>query len=133
MKDVPDLPGAEALAAWFGGWPSFHDAEIHELHLNRRGLSTLKLQTWSMTNAVDEKGFFVCEKYVLVTFSLAQIEQLVLEDFSHQNVIFELGLEPSEAGWVLTLNPCYVLSGIIQAKQITVAFEPTLTYLGPPA
>lgn len=131
MKDTPNLPGAAALTAWFGGWPSFHDAEIHELHLNRSGLSTLKLQTWFMTNAVDEKGFYVCEKYVMVTFNFTQIEQLVLEDFNHQNVIFELNLAPTDAGWALNLNPCYGLSGIVEAKEITVAFEPTPTYLGP--
>ena len=133
MREVPDLPGAAALAMWFGCWPSFHDAEIHELHLSSRGLSTLKLQTWSMTNAVDEKGFFVCEKYVLVTFSFTQIKQLILEDFSHQNVIDELSLKPLDAVWEITLYPCYGLSGIIEAKEITVAFEPTPTYLGPSA
>ncbi len=132
MREVPDLPGATALAAWFGGWPSFHDAEIHALHLNRRGISTLTLQTWSMTDAVDEKGFFVCENYVLVTFSFKQIEGLVLEDFSHQNVIFGLAIAPSDAGWSLTLDPCYGLSGIVEAKEITIAFEPTPTYVGPP-
>jgi len=133
MANTPAMDGADSLTAWFGYWPSFHDAEIHALHLNRQGLSLLKLQTWHMTDRVDDKGFIVTEKYTLVTFSIKQIEALILEDFSHQNVISELVIEDSSNGWVMTLKPCYGLFGIIEAKEISVAFEPVETYQGPSA
>ncbi len=131
MENVPAMPGADALATWFGYWPSFHDAEIHALHLNRQGISLLKIQTWHMTNRVDDRGFYVTEKYVLVTFSMEQITSLVLDDFNHQNVLSELVIEQVPNGCVLTLKPCYGLSSIIEAKEMSVAFVPVETYQGP--
>ena len=118
MDDVPVIPGAAALAAWYGRWPSFHDAGIHELHLSRQGVSSLKVHIWHMTDRVDEKGFYILEKHVLVTLSMKQI------GFSHQNVISELVVGLVRDAFVITLEPCYGLSGIIEAKEISVEFAP---------
>ncbi len=124
MDDVPAIPGAGALAVWFGHWPSFHDAEIHELHLNREGVSRLRVHTWRMTERVDDKGYYVLEKHVIVTFSMKHIVTLMLEGFSHQNVISELVIKHVSDGLVMTLEPCYGLSGVIEAKEISVEFAP---------
>lgn len=48
------IPGGAELLAWFGYVPSFHDAEIIDLHLNRHGPSTLRIHVWEMTGKVDE-------------------------------------------------------------------------------
>jgi hypothetical protein len=32
---TPNIPGAESVVKWFGKWPSFHDAEIMTLHIDR--------------------------------------------------------------------------------------------------
>ena len=124
MDDAPSITGADALVAWFGSWPSFHDAEIHELHLDRQGMSWLKVHTWRMTDRVNDKGYYVLEKHVIVTFSLKQVAALVLDGFSHQNVISELVIEQVPNGMVMTLEPCYGLSGMIEAKEISVEFIP---------
>ena len=124
MDDAPSITGANALAVWFGSWPSFHDAEIHELHLDRQGVSWLKVHTWRMTDRVDDKGYYVLEKHVMVTFSLKRVETLVLDGFSHQNVISELVIEQVHDGVVMTLEPCYGLSGMIEAKEMSIEFTP---------
>lgn len=116
--------GADALAAWFGHWPSFHDAEIHELRLNQQGVSRLRVHTWRMTDHVDADGYYVLEKHVMVTFNIKQIATLVLDGFSHQNVISELMIERVADGLVMTLEPCYGLSGMIEAGEIAVEFTP---------
>src|SRR5712692_434714 len=54
--ELQAIDGARELHDWFGYWPSFHDAEIIRLHLNRRGSSSLVIHTWEMTKEVDEKG-----------------------------------------------------------------------------
>ena len=46
-----------------------------------------------MTNDVDAKGYFVLAKHTLVTMRFYDIENLKLEGFNHQNVIFGLGIE----------------------------------------
>jgi hypothetical protein len=38
-----EFPGTDKIIQWFGQWPSFHDAEILELHLNRTGESWIKI------------------------------------------------------------------------------------------
>jgi hypothetical protein len=48
------VEGAKSLCDWFGYWPSFHDAEVISLHLNRRGLSSLALHTWEMTKDLTD-------------------------------------------------------------------------------
>ena len=56
MEFPPELgtiEGAKNLRDWFGYWPSFHDAEVILLHLNRSDASTLAVHTWEMTKEVD--------------------------------------------------------------------------------
>jgi hypothetical protein len=41
MSEIaPLIIGSEKLASIFGQWPSFHDAEVHELHLARGHIDT---------------------------------------------------------------------------------------------
>ena len=45
-QEIPNVPGSDAVVAWFGEWPSFHDAEILELHLDRENVSWVKVHVW---------------------------------------------------------------------------------------
>jgi hypothetical protein len=64
----PDLEkligGSAKLTSIFGGWPSFHDAEITEVHLERCEINqetetfavpvlTVKLLLWNLTSRVN--------------------------------------------------------------------------------
>ena len=84
-----------------------------------------------MTDRVNDKGYYVLEKHVMVTFSLKQVETLVLDGFSHQNVISELVIEQVHDGVVMTFEPCYGLSGMIEAKEMSIEFNPTELFWGP--
>ena len=48
------IEGAKNLRDWFGYWPSFHDAEVILLHLNRSDASTL---LWSCRDNCCERHF----------------------------------------------------------------------------
>jgi hypothetical protein len=39
MNFFPEIPGVVKLFQWFDGAPSFHDAQVLELHLERSGKS----------------------------------------------------------------------------------------------
>ncbi len=65
--ELKEISGAAELHDWFGYWPSFHDAEIVSLHLNRQGRSSLRLLTWEMTKDIDEKGYYVLTKHALAS------------------------------------------------------------------
>jgi hypothetical protein len=121
-----NIQGAKAFIDWFEGWPSFHDAEIIELHLSRRESSWIKIHTWKNTDEVDAEGYFVSDKNAVVTFRMTDVQGLELNDFSGQNVIFALGIGPTDEGVELRLEPCFGLSGRILAACFSIEFEPGL-------
>jgi hypothetical protein len=121
---IHDLPGAQALIEWFGRRPSFHDAEILSVSLDRTGTSCIRLHTWDMTGEVDSKGYYVLQNHVVVSFLLDDVTDLELTGFSHQNVISGLTVKRSQDGFELLLGPCYGLAGSLSARSIRVEFAP---------
>jgi hypothetical protein len=91
--ELSAIAGAQELYDWFGYWPAFHDAEIIGLHLNRTGFSSLTVHTWQMTKELDEEGYCVQTKHVVVEFILDGASGLDLNGFNHQNVLRALRLE----------------------------------------
>ena len=122
--EVEQIQGAGDLHDWFGYWPSFHDAEIIGLHLNREGSSSLRVHTWEMTKELDAKGYYVLAKHVVVEFLLEKVTDLSLNGFGHQNVIFGLGVQKTGSGFRLTLDECYGLSGSIEAEKVSLRLIP---------
>jgi immunity protein 50 of polymorphic toxin system len=121
---IKDVAGADELIAWFGQWPSFHDAEVVSVELNRAGISRIRIHYWNRNANISVEGFHKADNHCVVTFLLEQISFLELADFSGQNVISELQIEKQEAGYKLELFPCYGLAGYILAKSIRVEFKP---------
>ena len=121
---VSEIEGAAELEKWFGYWPTFHDAEIVSLRLNRKGSSSLCLHTWEMTKEVDDKGYFVLAKHIVVEFVFEAICGLALNGFNEQNVIFGLVIEKTDSGFQITLDDCYGLSGNIEAGKMSIRLMP---------
>jgi hypothetical protein len=133
------IPGGPDLLDWFGGVPSFHDAEVLGLTLDRAGPSRLTIHGWVMTERVDEKGYFILDRHAVVTYVLNDISDLRLDGFTRQNVIDGLRLRRtqlpsgttdlgaihrSEEVFELTLADCYGLSGTIWAQDVRVEIRP---------
>ena len=118
------IPGIDNVISHFGEWPSFHDAEIVEVHLHRKDASWIKINAWHMTNKINEKGHYIKDKHATVIFNFKDIIDIELVDFSHQNVISSLDIEQVKEGYKLILWPCYGLSGYITAKDINISITP---------
>ncbi len=118
------IPGADAITAWFGYWPDFHDAEILELHLNRFGSSWIKIYAWNTTKRTDDKGYFITEKHAVVTFFFDKVSDLQFADFSSQNVIGGLTISRCDNELRLSMSPCYGLSGFLQGIISKVELSP---------
>jgi hypothetical protein len=121
------VTGAQQLHDWFGHWPSFHDAEVISLHLNRRNPSILRVHTWDMTSEVDKTGHYVHTKNVVVDFVVdisAADDALELYGFSHQNVIFGLAIKRHDSAYKLDIDPCYGLGGSIKADNVSIRITP---------
>jgi hypothetical protein len=78
---IDEVAGSQALIEWFGRWPSFHDGEILSISLSRSGSSCVRIHTWEMTKEVDEKGYFILRKHVIVSFFLDELTDLELNGF----------------------------------------------------
>lgn len=121
---LANISGAQQLADWFGRFPTFHDAEILELHLSRSGISWLKIHTWKMSAVINSSNEYINEKDVVVTIKLRDVSDIDLSGFNHQNVIFSLQISPVDDGIKLELEPCFGMAGKIIAAQIEIEIEP---------
>jgi len=110
MDPTPSIDGAEAIAAQHGRWPSFHDAEIIRVVIERDGCSTITLRL-ADSGAVES-----------VTFTFERILDLSLdgEEVNRQNVIGALHIEEIGHAMKLTFSPCYGLAGHITAERVAV-------------
>jgi len=129
---------AQKLEAVFGRWPSFRDAEVLSIVLDRdangatRGPAIhLCVCVFEMTSEVDAQGFYVLRSHVVVTFALYSAEVLRLEGFNLQNVLsglhFSEASEPAEPDLVVQvdLGPRFGVKASFQcARAAVVLVEP---------
>jgi Immunity protein 50 len=120
------IEGSEKLTCIFGRWPSFHDAEVVDLHL-RRGdntqsnhprfpVLTTKIHLWELTNEIEARGYYVLRNHTLATLRFHDVLNLEIKGFSHQNVIFGLSVESQE------------LSESPWKRSFAVEFEPVAEF-----
>jgi hypothetical protein len=88
---------AATLEAIFGRWPSFHDAEVLRINLDRAGSEGPTLEVviyiFEMTKEVDAKGFYVLRHHTEVTLRFDGVSGLRLEAFNRQNVLSSLEIQ----------------------------------------
>lgn len=126
---LQSIPGANELIAWFDGQlPTFHDAEVLSIHLNRHEASTIRIHTWRNTRRVRADGHFIYDKHVIVTFVLDAIHDIELVGFNHQNVLTDLALEATNDGISILLAGIFGVDGTLVAKSLRIELEP-----GPPS
>ena len=126
---TPNIPGAESVVNWFGKWPSFHDAEIMTLHIDReQGASSMRIRAFALSDRTDSSGHFIRERDALVVFEFTGIRSMRIdgEDADVQNVISSLQVEHVKDGYRLLLGPCYGMAGEIVVRALKVRLESTI-------
>jgi hypothetical protein len=132
------FPGGSDLIDWFDGEPRFHDAEIVSLNLHRGSTSTLNVHFWTSTGEVDDRGYFLLDKHVVVTFAMKVITDLEIDGFNRRNIIYGLTLHraqerPERAPYVLGTSPqdyeialedCRGISGWIRFQALSISLAP---------
>ncbi len=108
MANIESLiKGIDKLTRIFGFWPSFHDAEVSELHLWRgyvdpaKGIYnfpvlTLKIHLWQLTNEVTPEGYLVLRSHALSTLRFSDLDDFQMKGFKHQNAMMELSIASQE-------------------------------------
>ena len=108
------IPGALDVIAALGEWPSFHDAEILRVVINRGGRSSVTIRL--TIPAYQQK---------CVTFTFDRIADMRLEgeDADVQNVIGALTIETDDQFTTVHFSPCYGLAGYIKAEAVSVSVD----------
>lgn len=101
MPNIESLiVGSEKLTKIFGYWPSFHDAEVRELHFWRGNVQTekgiydfpvltLTIHVWELTNEVDAQGYYVLRHHTLTRLRFHDVDDFRMQGFNHQNAMMD--------------------------------------------
>ena len=88
------VQGAEKLIELFGRWPSFHDAEVISLVLDRSGDDdgfgpslVATIRAFDITDEVLPSGFPKLTHECAAVFAFREVVQLQLTGFNSQNVM----------------------------------------------
>jgi hypothetical protein len=84
----------------------------------------MRVHTWEMTKEVDQNGYYVLAKHLVVEFIFENISELTLNGFSRQNVVFGVDVEKIESGFRLILQGCYGMEGHIEAEKLSLHLAP---------
>lgn len=127
MNAIPSyIIDHELVLAVYHDWPSFHDAEIITLKMDRSRILfdaiynariELVIHCFEMTQETNEKGYFQLVKHNLVHFEFEDVRDVNLYGFNLQNAMLKLIFEElprDEAGnhrFKVVLNPAHGLGG----------------------
>lgn len=92
------ISGAERILQIFGEWPSFHDAEVLRLVLDRSGSDgpslEVKIHVFEATQEVDPSGYYVLKNHTLISLKFIRVCLDEIKWFNHQNVLWSLDIFP---------------------------------------
>jgi hypothetical protein len=129
--EEPDIPGASNVTEWFGRWPTFHDAEVLSIIMQRSGESRVAICAFETTSEVDGSGRYVLAKQAVVTFVLDGFPQdqygitnTRVEFFNHQNVLSSAAVNRRTEGYELVLEGCHGVDASLLCKHMRVELVP---------
>ena len=85
------IQNAHLLTDIFDRWPSFHDAEVVSVDLDRIGPTlTASIHLWRTLTETDDKGYFKQADHTLAKLRFTEVVLESLSVFNHQNVLNHL-------------------------------------------
>jgi hypothetical protein len=131
MESIESLiEGSEKLTRIYGGWPSFHDAEVIELH-HWRG----QMKPGDVMPVLTAKIHIFIEspasQHTLATMRFEDVDDYRMEGFNHQNAILGLSITVQDRGnfengeslppcLVVTFQPAFGMSASFRCFRIEV-------------
>ncbi|MFZ3363980.1 MAG: hypothetical protein WA153_11100, partial [Candidatus Acidiferrales bacterium] len=73
---------------------------------------------------VDEKGYFVSQKHVVVSFLFEDVLTCDLKWFNNQNALLEMALMRADNGFDLCMETAHGVHGSIQARSVRIEMTP---------
>ena len=150
MENVETLiAGSEKLTGIFGYWPSFHDAEVLDLHFVRGDVRpedgvydfpalTLRIHVWELTNKSDLNGYLIVRHHTLTTLKFSDVAEFQMTGFNHQNALLGLVLstqrrdEGPSPYFVVELRPSFGMGASFECLRVEVTEATPCTDEGKP-
>jgi hypothetical protein len=130
---IQKIVGYQQVIDLYGHWPSFHDAEVISLKLNRNSDSEFdgptiqfEIHTFTMTGETDESGHFKCINHAVIEVKLDGVESSNIEGFNHQNAMDALSIEESKGDgeygvrFIIEFEPAFGMSAEIICRRIEI-------------
>ena len=133
-KTVENITGAKKVTAVFGHWPSFHDAELLSLRLERSShrdgchgptLDAL-VHAFEMTSEVGADGCYVLRHHVLIHLRFLDVVELEMNGFNHQNALAGLALtdlrdrQMEHVRWAVRFDGSFGVEASFQCYEVEV-------------
>lgn len=127
------VKNSERLTSVFGCWPSFHDAEVISVRLERSGTDEWEgpvlfagVHTFVGRQSDTSPTGVEWYNHAVVTFRFGHVQQLTLADFNQQNAIFDLLIRrppdaPSNAPFEVTFDSAHGVECSFYCATIAIA------------
>ncbi len=120
IEDVEDSP----LILDHGEWPNFHDAEVHNLSIWR---GDIRPDDNVLIGPVIEASFELCalEKPYIVVLKFHDCDSIRMEEFNHQNAVFDLTFKFEARGTLRDGRPMtpHIIVSFEQAFGVALSFK----------
>ena len=121
------IVNAEKVCSIFGKWPTFHDAEVLTVVLDRgtppKLQTSIVIRVWTFKvhrDQTDSKGYYKTTDHSIVTFRFDEPDDLVMEGFNHQNVLFDITFKLIDNRVHLTFEGIYGIHATFRCQKVTV-------------
>lgn len=134
MEATKQIAGADKLLTVFGYWPSFHDAEVLWLRLDRNSLEdgccgpTVEalVHVFEITSEISPDGYYVLRHHSLIHLRFLEVCEIQLDGFNHQNPLMGLSFidlrdrQMERVRWEVHFDGAFGLNASFQCHAIKV-------------
>ena len=121
------IVNAEKVCSIFGKWPTFHDAEVLTLVLDigtpPKLAPSMVIRVWTFKvhrDETDSNGYYKTTDHSIVTFRFDEPDELAIEGFNHQNVLFDITFTLVDNLVHVTLESTYGVHATFRCQKVTV-------------
>jgi len=121
------VANAEKVTAIYGTWPTFHDAEVLSLHLDRGVIPTIEpfmlVRVWTFKvhrDQIDSHGYYRRADYSIVTFRFDRPDELSIDGFNHQNVLSCIDLKLVDGIVHVVIDGIFGIHAAFRCSRVSV-------------
>lgn len=123
-----EVKGKELVTIQYGGWPSFHDAEILSIELTRGSepgqyanlISIIYLYQRKTINEGTAQYETLSSNENVITIEFQNIDELNIGGFNHQNVIEELHFKEKGGSIYVEFESIFGVHCSFSCKEIVI-------------